>query len=538
MNYQQLSLPALIYQRYQDSPDRVFLRDVDGYSETFSEFYAGVERWAGILRELGAEEGDKVAVLMMPSTSAHHIWVASAWLKLWEVPINMEFKGRILDHLLSDSGAKYLILNKSFLANLQHCNPEILAGLTVVVTDGDAETKALPACQRVVGCDELPASSFRLSEPADIGPDSVATVVYTSGTTGPSKGCVVPWGEFTWGIDIFQLEGDGNDIQYCPYPINHLSGKCPIYNMAYLRGEAVLRKRFSTSEFWKDIREFNCTTTILLGGTANFLYNQPASPDDARHSLKAILMAPTIKEYQAFSARFATRVIAGYGMTEIGWPFRTHGQSTPNAETCGSLRQYWEVKIVDAAGNALPSNNVGELLVRCSKPDSMMKYYLNREEATKQAWDGGWFHTGDAFRCDESGNYYFVDRIKDALRRRGENISSFEVEGYLNEHPAVLDSAVVAVPAETGEDEIKAFVVLDKTASLDFSEFTEFLQQRMPKFMVPRFYEFVSELPRTPTNKVRKVDLRALGLNNVTLELGVSHQTIISGEIIHHEELS
>jgi crotonobetaine/carnitine-CoA ligase len=250
---------------------------------------------------------------------------------------------------------------------------------------------------------------------------------------------------------------------------------------------------------------------------ASFLMAMPAQPDDADNPLQNVSMGPLVAEVEEFKRRFGVQVSTGYGMTEIGVPMASDGWNLANGTSCGRVRTGYpgyEVRVVDELERPLGPGEVGELLVRTAEPFTMNAGYFNMPAATAHAWRNGWFHTGDAFKYDEDGNYYFVDRIKDAIRRRGENISSFEVEAYVSKHPAVAECAAVAVPSEHSEDEVKVVIVPAPDASFDPGELIEFLVPTMPRFMIPRYVEVVDALPKTPTMRVRKVELRAAGTVN------------------------
>lgn len=509
-----IALPDLLRDRAAACPDRVLFQDVTGGAETFAQVLAQVYGWASALRALGVGDGDRIGVMLPVSMAAHHVWLACGMIKAWEVPINTAFKGPILAHILNDSQCRIVVMAQRYLPQLMSARNELKYLDTVIIPDLEGDRPHL-GC-RVLGRGDL---TFDTREPKNLptlGPEDVATVMYTSGTTGPSKGCVLPWGEFYWGLDLFGPEKDGSDCHYCPFPTNHLSGKVPIYNMITYKGRVVLRERYSTSDFWPDVRRFGCTTTLMLGAVATFLNAQPVQDDDADNPIKAVLMAPIIADYKNFTRRFDIKIVASYGMTEIAWPFILTDGQLPNHETCGRLRPEWDVRIVDDAGQDVAVGKAGELWARCSRPHSMMREYLGRPQATAEAWEGGFFHTGDAFRCDDQGYYYFVDRLKDAIRRRGENISSYEVENYVRSHPDVFDCAAVAVAAPGGEDDLKIVVVRKPGKNLDAETLIAYLLPVMPDFMVPRYVEFKPELPLTATNKVRKVDLRKEGLTQAT----------------------
>jgi crotonobetaine/carnitine-CoA ligase len=237
----------------------------------------------------------------------------------------------------------------------------------------------------------------------------------------------------------------------------------------------------------------------------------PEQPGDADNPLRNVSMGPLVNEVEEFKRRFGVQVSTGYGMTEIAVPLASDAWNLANATSCGRVRTGYpgyDVRVVDEWDRPLGPDEVGELIVRTAEPWTMNAGYYNMPAETAAAWRNGWFHTGDAFRYDADGNYYFVDRIKDAIRRRGENISSFEVEAYVIRHPAVAECAAVAVPSEHSEDEVKVVVVPAPGAVVDPRELIEFLMPTMPRFMIPRYVEIVDALPKTPTMRVRKVELR------------------------------
>ena len=249
---------------------------------------------------------------------------------------------------------------------------------------------------------------------------------------------------------------------------------------------------------------------------ANLLYRQPPAADDADNPLRRVLVVPLIPEVEEFKRRFDLLVSTTWGGTEMNCPTRS-GFDLPNARTCGRVDEsLYEVRIVDANDVEVPPGVPGEAVVRPKQPWTVMEGYWNHPEWTVTAWRNLWLHTGDMLMRDEDGNLYFVDRVKDAIRRRGENISSMEVEQEINAHPAVLECAVIPVASEQTEQEVKAVIVLKAGAGAAPEELIHFLADRMPYFMVPRYIEFASELPKTPTGKIQKYTLREHGVTPTT----------------------
>jgi carnitine-CoA ligase len=282
--------------------------------------------------------------------------------------------------------------------------------------------------------------------------------------------------------------------------------------MALVGGRLVLRESFKTDAFWRDIDRYRCTTTNLMDTMAQFLVQSPPRADDAEHPLLNVLMVPIVPELEAFQERFGVRVCTVFNMTETSCPIGTEGWVISDRRSAGRVRPGWHARIVDEHDRELARGEVGELVVRSEEPWRLMAGYWRRPEATVEAWRNQWFHTGDLFRQAEDGQFYFVDRLKDVIRRRGENISSAELESYVVTHPSVGECAAVAVPSPWGEDDVKVVVVPAADHRIDVDELHAFLRASIPRFMVPRYLQVVDALPRTATNKIRKLELRASDL--------------------------
>jgi crotonobetaine/carnitine-CoA ligase len=251
------------------------------------------------------------------------------------------------------------------------------------------------------------------------------------------------------------------------------------------------------------------------------LHSAPPSPDDADNPLRDVILGPMIPEIDDFERRFAVRTATCYGQTEVGVPISTGWDHGPWAN-CGRRRTDYpwpDALVVNEYDEPLPAGEVGELVVRSAEPWALNVGYYKMPEQTVEAWRNGWFHTGDAFRVDEDGWYYFVDRLRDAIRRRGENISSFEVETHVCEYDDVLECAAVGVPAVHGEDDVLVAVIVRDASRFDPAALVAFLEPRMPRFMVPRYVEVVEDLPRTEASmRVRKHEIRARGVTSSTYD--------------------
>jgi len=304
-----------------------------------------------------------------------------------------------------------------------------------------------------------------------------------------------------------------DDVLYNALPLFHGNAQFLSTIPALLAGaQVVLARKFSVSRFWDEVRQFGCTEFNYIGGIIPMLMKAEPSPRDRDHPVRVMMGAGAPRElFRKFEQRFGVRLIEGYGMSEIGIPLITLDPATPPG-SCGAPHPWYDVLLVDEAGGEVPDDTPGELLVRPRGLSGMMLEYYGMPERTVEAWRDLWFHTGDYLKRDASGNFWFVDRKKDALRRRGENISSWEVEQVINAHPDVLESAAIGVPADVGEDEVMVCVAPKPGRVLDPAQLTSFCAERMAPFMVPRYVRIMSVLPKTPTERVQKFELRGQGV--------------------------
>ena len=373
---------------------------------------------------------------------------------------------------------------------------------------GDA---GVPAHLKRPAADVLEPRSVSLAPlEREITPWDLQTVIYTSGTTGPSKGVMSPYLHNYSTGEAWDFVGP-DDRHLVILPLFHVGGTGAVYSMLVRGASVAIVDAFQTDTFWDVLTANRATIVVLLGGMATLLNKRPPSPKDREHTLKAAMMIPLLEDAPAFSARFGCEIYTLFNMTEVSCPLVSGLNPTPMG-TCGGPRAGFEVRVVDENDCEVAQGEVGELIVRADRPWSMNTGYYANPEATARAWRNGWFHTGDAFRVDADGNYFFVDRMKDAIRRRGENISSFEVEAEVTGHPDVQEATAVAVPSEHGEDEVLVAIVPQPGRELDPKALVEYLIPRMPHFMVPRYVRVIPELPKTPTQKVQKHLIRSDGV--------------------------
>ena len=504
------TFPAVIAALARKTPEKILLHETSGRALTCGAFHESVLTWASALQRLGVTEGRRVAVMLPNPIDALACWLGLAWLRAVETPINLQFHGRMLAYVINDAAADFVVAAARFLPAIAAVAAELKCVRTVVAPD--LRSLAAPLPFRLVGAEEF----LRDVEPL-VGLEAparheISTMLYTGGTTGPSKGVLIPWGLWTDSQDTAGRYLGEQDVTYDPLPMFHGGGKSLAQIAIRAGSSVVLREHFRTEDFWDDVRRWGCTFAALFPAMAEWLLARTPQPDDGTSPLRRVAMVPIIPRVQEFKTRFGVQVQTSYGMTEIGLPMGTvtfTPDVTGNWQSCGRVGPAYEARIVNSEDYEVPDGVVGELVVRSRLPWGLMCGYFGRPEATAAAWRNGWLHTGDAFRRDADGNLYFVDRMKDALRRRGENVSSFEVEAHVNEHPDVLESAVIGVPSEFGEDEIKVYVIIRPGAAPNPTAMLGELATRLPRFMVPRYLEFIEALPRTEaTLRVQKVKLR------------------------------
>jgi crotonobetaine/carnitine-CoA ligase len=484
-------------------PQRNIALFEDGTRWTYDECRARVRAMAEALQRLGVAKGDRVAAWLPSGPRLILAWFATNYLGAIFVPLNTAYRGRILEHVINQAAARLMIVHGDLLERLEGLS---LPKLERVLAIGRSEDEAA-----------LVGDASKLDDSVEIEPWDPQMIIYTSGTTGASKGVLSPYLQlYTTAVVNYGYMHEGESI-LVNLPIFHIGGTSALYCALARGGMFYLVSGFSTDAYWDQVRRGNCVATSgLIGVMAGFLAKAPPRPDDRDNPLRCMTMFPINPTTVAFCKRFGFDYLTGFNMTECSTPLITD-VNTPVYGSCGRPRTGVTVRIVDEHDIEVPRGAVGELIVRTDLPWTMNIGYDGMPEATARAWRNGWFHTGDGFRQNEAGDYFFVDRLKDAIRRRGENISSVEVENEVKAHPAVDEAVAVAVPAAEGsEDEVLVAIVVKPGQSLDPVALIEFLRPRMPYFMVPRYLRFVAEIPKTETNKLRKHVIREAGVTPET----------------------
>jgi carnitine-CoA ligase len=501
--------PHAVARWAEATPDAVALQHVDGDALTYRELDTEGRRWGASFAASGIAAGDHVATMLPNTFDAHRTLLGLAWCRAVEVPVNVAFTGGMLRYSLDLADVTAVVVAPEYRDAIVAVADELPLLRTILVLD-DAGRAELCAVSEADPTAPTEGPEYR----------DIHSLMFTSGTTGPSKAVLTPWAVmyqfWSWVPDDTLGPGDG---LYCTMPTFHNSGRSA-FNYAMVHGgRFVIRDRFSTAEFWDDIRATGCVAAALVGPMTGFAASAPESPDDADTPLRNVIAGPMIPDTEAFEQRFGVRVATGYGQTEVGMAVTTGWDHGPWAN-CGRIREDYpwpDVRIVNEFDEPVGVDEVGELIVRSAEPWALNVGYYKMPEQTAAAWRNGWFHTGDAFRRDADGWFYFVDRLRDTIRRRGENISSFELETMVNEHPDVVESAVVGIRADLGEDEVFVGVIPRDAGTFDPAGLLEFLEPRMPRYMLPRYVRVVTDLPRTEASmRVRKHELRDRGVTDDT----------------------
>jgi len=489
-----------------NKPGAIFADFEDGTQWTYRELHDQVVQYATGLQQLGVQQGDFVLSWLPNGPHAVLVFLALNYLGAVYVPINTSYRGGVLQHVISNSGAVLMIADARLVERLVDVDRGALK--TVVVIGNNTAT--------ISRLDLLPetvlsgATGALAPPPRPVQPWDTHAVIYTSGTTGPSKGVLSSYIQSYEFIRVLQHIGP-DDCNFANLPLFHATGIYAIYSMLMYGGRVCVVDGFHTDGFWDTVNKYGITTVGLLGVMMQFLLKQPERQDDRDNTLRTCLVVPLDDDALRFAQRFGVNVYTIYNMSEMSGPLYA-GPNPAVPGSCGRARPGLEIRLVDENDIEVGPGQAGELIVRADMPWALSHGYHNDPEATARAWRNGWFHTGDALRRDEDGNYFFVDRMKDTIRRRGENISSFEVESEIAVHPDVREVAVVGVASDIGEDEVLAVIAPVSGSTIDPSAMINFLRPRLAYYMIPRYIRTIDELPKTPTQKILKHQLRDEGI--------------------------
>jgi carnitine-CoA ligase len=510
---ERLTIPELLDDRVGKSPDATALW-LDDLPYTFADLATRSRTAAAALLGLGIRPGEAVALLLESCIELVDVWLAAAAAGVVSVPINIANRGDFLLHQLRDSRSVLVLVDATTAPALRSVAAD-LPDLRLVVTVGPVDQTGWPAHVRVVPVDALATAPVSLA-PGHPDWNAPACVLYTSGTTGPSKGVVVTQHYLVTAArivaDAYGLTAA--DVTYGAVPLFHFSGMLGSVLAAVVAGSsAVVDRRFSVSATWDRVRRYGATGVIAVGSMILMLWNLPTSDDEP--TLRLLAGAPIPAElHRPIQQRYGCGIVTMYGMTEA-FPlavWTVADDAVPGS--AGRCSRLFDVRIFDDDDAEVATGEPGEIVCRPRAPHVMFEGYLDNPAATLAQWRNGWFHTGDFGRIDAEGNVFFVDRKKDAMRRRGENISSYEVEQSVLKHPSVADVAAHAVPSEFGEDDVKICVIVREPVAPQ--ELLAHCVERMPRYAVPRYIEIMEDLPRNAVGRVLKYVLRERGVTAQT----------------------
>lgn len=496
----------ILQQRVAASPDKDFLR-FHGDFFSYERFAREAEAFAACFEDHGIRRGDVIPAFFRNGGAAAATWFAAMRLGAVWAPINTEFRGEQLIAALNTTGASTIILDASFVGMIVEVLPKLIHVRRILVHNGGTLAP-------------VNGIEFRTFEPGDgtlpiaaVVPSDVAMIQFTSGSTGISKAVQLSHrylvGQARLAARYFDLRY--TDVIYCPFPLYHWDATIGTVMGALVTGAtAALAEKFSVSRFWDDIRSFDATMFDFMGATLTFLLEKPPTSADRDHRVRLAWGLPMPPFRKAFEQRFGFPLLEGYGSTEGGVAvFQTLGETYPEG-SCGKVAPEYDLKLINDDGVEVPVGEIGEILTRPHDPALMMTGYLNMPEVNAALIRDGWYHSGDLGRLDAAGNLYFEGRKKDIIRRRGENISALEVEREVESHPFVVEAAAFGAPSPYTEEEVAVAVVVRPGTALSEEELRRYCAGRMARYMVPEHILFLDALPKTPTAKVAKPELKRI----------------------------
>ena len=509
----QWTISSVLRTRTTKHPEKIFC-EFDNKIISYQSALSNAGRVANYLDNLSLVRGETIAVMLDNTVEFCYCWLGISLHGSIHVAVNTDYKATFLKHVLNNSKAAIIIVEADYVERIKDIASELLFLKTIVIN----------------GCPSYKFEGFKIykldafTSYPNIYPEKnityrdTACIMYTSGTTGPSKGVLMTHAHvFLFGLGTIEHMGlCSTDRFYIVLPLFHANGLfMQLYATLIAGAFAYIRRRFSARRWLTDIRDNHLTITNSLGAIASYVLEQPQSRFDKDHHLRIMSLAPTSAKMESeLKARFAIESVIGlYGMTEINIPLYAVDGVSPSG-SCGRVwHKFYELLIVDElTDEKCRVNEVGEIVVRPRQAYAFMSGYLGMPDKTIEAWRNFWFHTGDAARMDENGNVFFVDRIKDCIRRKGENISSFDVEAAMLEFSGIEEIAAYAVPSDQEAEEDEVMVAIVKSTTIfNFNELLAHARDVLPKFAVPRFYRLVDELPKTPTGKIQKVKLKSDG---------------------------
>lgn len=521
---EQMTYPQLLRRQAERNGNKPYLV-FEGRHFSYREVEALSQQLAGGCLRAGVGKGRHVALLVGNCPETLLLNFAFGCVGAVVCPVNTAAKGDLLEYFLKLCDASVIVVGTTYLERFSEVAPRLPEiAVLIIVDDSATDTDTTVAAEamatasrlqtagrRIISYETLAQASIEAVWP-EVSPHDVQAIMFTSGTTGPSKGVVIDNAQsFEFSIGRVQYLGlMESDTVYTCLPLFHGNALHAAAVPALLADATlVLARRFSARSFWSDVRNNGVTQFNLLSSMTNILWGAPPSPDDRRHRVRQCTMVPVPSFAQEFKARFGVEIVSSYSLTDFGQgTFLQPGSLLQKMRSAGQPRPDIEVAILDDEDQPQPPGAAGEICLRAHRAGLSGRRYYKAPEETERANRGGWFHTGDRGYLDAEGYLFFLDRKKDAIRRRGENISSWEVEQCIAAYPDVADVAVYAVNSEMSEDEVMASIVCREGRTIDPAALIRFCERNMAYFMVPRYVEIVDSLPRTSTEKVQKQILR------------------------------
>ena len=561
------SLGAELRRAAAEVPDLPFIRMASG-EWTYRQLDEHSDRVAAGLHAHGVCQGDRVTLMLPNCLEMAVLWFALAKLGAVAAPVNTSFRAAALANAVQLADSRVAVVHASLYDHwvqaqqLVPCVTKLFLVGTLVQQSGAvpvaatamsrfespdtppakspakspcpvlrAPAPSLPAWLPYAALSAVEPTAQTLPQPCVL-PDALCLLLYTSGTTGRSKAAMISHRFVLAHAQLFieGLELRSDDVLYCPYPMFHLDAT--VMTMApalLLRGVAAIGERFSVSRYWSELRALKATVFDFMGATLTMLWKQAPAVHDRDHRARLGWGVPLPSFAPEFEQRFGCRLVEMYGSTEAGGVAYTPLHAPRRPGSCGKPSTAFRVRLADGHGREVAVGEPGELLIRPEQPSLLMQGYYGMPEATLSAFKDLWFHTGDVLRQDEDGYLYFVGRSKDMVRRRGENISSAEVEMGLESHPGVLECAVFGVPSDLSEEEVMACVVRRGAAPITAPDLAAHCASVMARFMVPRYIRFMDSLPKTPTDKVEKFKLQSAGVTADTWDREVAALPLSAG---------
>ena len=515
-------LGYILEDKARKNADKMFFRFED-LKFTYDETNQLANKVANGYMSLGIKKGDVITTMMPNCPEFVFNWFGAAKLGAVDSPINTAYKGDLLKHVIRISDTKVLFVHEDFLERIIQIQDDLACVEKVLIYAPSGKKPDEKIKFPTLIYDEFIKQSSDFTAPEEVYYYDPLQIIYTSGTTGPSKGVLLSHNAmYYYAMDAVESIGlDSSHVYFSCLPLHHINIRfftiCPAL---FTEASFAMVVRFSATKFWNQIRKYNATTFCLLGAMTTFVLKQPPSENDRDNPCKILWAGPmSVEQAKALHERFDVDVSLGYfGMTEANWITSLNHKEVKELRDRNSWEQAigmgkenkerYEVKLVDDYDNEVPVGQTGEITCRPARPYSMMMEYVNMPDKTAEAFGNLWFHTGDIARKDEEGFFYFVDRKKDYIRRRGGNISSYEVEVSVNANDKVAESAAVGIKTPEGEEEIVIAICLRPGETLSSGELYEWCEERMAKFMIPKYMKILEEIPKTATGRAQKFKLR------------------------------